>query len=108
MQATQAQQGAPAPLYQGTIAKDVVAFYLAEAAYLASCADALRALYARSELGAAERDAIWEGHWATKEKSEGFIKRLRDFGGLLFVGSPVALDVARKARAAAELRGEAA
>lgn len=49
-----------------------------------------------------DREALWSGYFAVEADANVMVERLRDLGGLLFVGQPAAI------KAAQELEGGAA
>lgn len=42
-----------------------------------------------------DRDALWSGYWSLKKEADEAIEKLRDRGGLLFVGQPAAIKAAQ-------------
>lgn len=43
-----------------------------------------------------DRDALWSGYWSLKKEADTVVERLRDRGGLLFLGQPHAIKAARR------------
>lgn len=73
-----------------------VSLYLLLADTAKTSADALYTFY-MSDKGSSEfAHHVWEGYYALKTDFEGLVRSLRDRGGLLFWGSPVALALANQ------------
>ena len=80
-----------------TLPSSAVSLYLRLACDAAASAATLREMFMQAPKGDKAADAIWDGFYALEEKHRSMTERLRDAGGLLFLGSAAALAAAREA-----------
>lgn len=71
------------------------AYWLIEHSRVKRLSDELRLMFLKAR-PVLKSEALWEGHWAVRRDCNVCVERIKERGGLLFMGSAVALAEAVK------------